>query len=679
MVSPPRAFPPLFAILVIAASPFLGSCGSSGGGGETDTGTDEEEVTDVPVETGCTQDGDCDDGDPCTADACETDSGECLHDEVDADGDGYVAESVDGTSCGGTDCDDSDDGVFPGAPPDCSGGDADCDGLADGDEDGDGHLHESCGGDDCDDDDPDVHPGTDMLGCFDDDRDCNGIGDGDNDDDGHVAERCEGDDCDDGDPAVYWGAEEIECDGKDTNCDGWLTETEDVDRDGWGSVACGGDDCDDDDPDVHPDATEVCDTVDDDCDGTWADGGADDDGDEHLDASCGGDDCDDEDPDAYGGNTEVCDGKDNDCDGAADEPDLATAPALVISRDAGVCVNDVVWTGSEHAAVWLGTQDGDAEVYVSTHDTTGTPVVSEVRLTDDAVDAGSPSLVWTGSELGVTWHDLSSGSWDIQFARVDASGSVVGSAVNVSGSIFAAQTPDLAWTGSEFAVVWEQFPGGGADYRVDFQRISADGVPAGGVADLSASPASCGTPAIVWSGSHLGVAWRDGRIGFNDIFFAVFDPTGTRIGSETAVTSGLLLAMEPRVAWTGSEFALAWTDPRHGNMEIMHARMAADGSVVVSDVRISDSTGVSASPALTVAGNDALIPFGDLTSGTTDPWIGHASLLTGEARAAPLVTTAHDSYNPRVSWTGSELAVMYCDNAIGWEEVWFATLAICPF
>ena len=142
------------------------------------------------------------------------------------------------------------------------------------DGDGDGYKDETCGGTDCDDSDLQVNPGADEV-CDTADWDCSGDPfDKDSDGDGHIDDDpvCMGEDCDDSDPDTYPGADEI-CDGKDSDCDGTLPAIEaDVDGDGW--IACEGD-CDDSDPAVHPDAIEgpesdpTCsDGLDNDCDGS---------------------------------------------------------------------------------------------------------------------------------------------------------------------------------------------------------------------------------------------------------------------------------------------------------------------------------------------------------------------------------------------------------------------------
>ena len=136
----------------------------------------------------------------------------------DLDGDLWADEA-----CGGTDCDDSDPDIFPGAPELCDGVDSDCDGTVPDDEfiDEDGDGSPLC--DDCEDTDPLVHPGADEL-CNRYDDDCDGVvpvDERDLDYDGWM--ECEGD-CDDTDPLVSPGYIEIPDNGKDDDCDGRIDE-----------------------------------------------------------------------------------------------------------------------------------------------------------------------------------------------------------------------------------------------------------------------------------------------------------------------------------------------------------------------------------------------------------------------------------------------------------------------
>jgi hypothetical protein len=272
-------------------------------------------------------------------------------DFADRDGDGFDTCSDDGVPGGdGTDCNDQNDDVFPGATPACNGiTDDDCDGVDELDEvDNDNDMVTECAGD-CDDADPLKQPlDVDMDGtstcdpvpdCDDlsvalniDDVDMDGDStcDGDCDDNSAAANvqdvdmdgvttcgpdgvfATADDDCNDHDAHNFPGNIEA-CDNLDNDCDGFA-EVGDADVDLDSYTICLGD-CDDNNPHVNPGETEVCNGVDDDCANGIDDGFDDIDNDNS--AVCL--DCDDNEPLAFPGGVEVCDAIDNDCLNGVDD------------------------------------------------------------------------------------------------------------------------------------------------------------------------------------------------------------------------------------------------------------------------------------------------------------------------------------------------------------------------
>jgi len=200
----------------------------------------------------------------------EYDNGMCLDDDSDGyradvdcdDGDSYLTPAdgdSDGYSTCDGDCDDDDEGTYPGAPESIWDDiDSDCDGSVIDYDIGSGVDGLVCSDEcsyasdgDCDDGGPDSDFTLCALG-----TDCSDCGARvDADGDGYDAEE----DCDDYDNSMNF--EDLDGDGWTTcegDCDDYDNSMnfEDLDGDGW--TTCGGD-CDDEDTSFHPFAGEVFD------------------------------------------------------------------------------------------------------------------------------------------------------------------------------------------------------------------------------------------------------------------------------------------------------------------------------------------------------------------------------------------------------------------------------------
>jgi len=230
---------------------------------------------------------------------------------------GYVTDN--------TDCDDTDDNTYPGAPEICDNKDNDCDGAVD--EDGPNTYYADTDSDTYGDLNNKITGCTIPAGYVTDSSDCNDM-----------------------DDTVYPGAMEL-CDGQINDCDLRQLPADEADIDGDRYVVCtinssvwngnpnilGGGDCDDSNSNIHPGVPEVCDGIDNNCDGNIDEGVgdtyfADTDGDGFGDPNnsimactipsgyvIDDTDCDDTDATINPNATESCDGIDNNCDGVIDE------------------------------------------------------------------------------------------------------------------------------------------------------------------------------------------------------------------------------------------------------------------------------------------------------------------------------------------------------------------------
>ncbi len=479
----------------------------------------------------------------------EAGAGPSWHADNDDDGAGSIDDFI--QACGptdgyalpeGSDCNDEDPDIFPGAIDLCDGVDNDCD-----EDTADGNDEELVGGA-CDGPDDDRCAGG-TTECIDGEllctegpegtrEMCDGI---DNDcdpstpdgsEDPRLGEACDGDDadaCEEGNAICRGGGllcddltdDQIEiCDGEDNDCDGEADEDagdtwfRDSDGDRWGTEeetvnACSRPpgftgrpgDCNDDEATVNPDEADVCDGLNNDCIGDADDDPTfyetawpDDDGDSFGDSSApssacenpaeyvdNGEDCNDDSPDAAPGLDEVCDdGLDNDCNDSIDCADDACAETdLCVTGCSDDTIGDV--TGPESST---GSTEGAGNEFFSGCGGGGGP---EVVLAWTAPDSGTYIMDTLGADFDTTLYVLDGCEGDEIACNDDGF---------TGADRLQSQVTFEAEAGANLLIVVDGFGGGSAgDYvlniRLDLDEICEGGEDEDGDGAIDCEDSDC--------------------------------------------------------------------------------------------------------------------------------------------------------------------------------------------
>ncbi len=168
--------------------------------------------------------------------------------------------------------------------------------------------------------------------------------------------------------------------------------------------------------------------------------------------------------------------------------------------------------------------------------------------------------------------------------RVTVDGEVQGASPMVLGPLPTARrvVPVVLSTGTEWTVLWSETQNHVAHLARDTLAISAASTFTTGTAkrDLAAA----------WTGSVLGIAWRETSPN-EDLVFAVFDRTGQILSPERTLASignGMLGTGE--VVWTGTEFVVLWSEARDPTEQMFAQRLDGAGQLVGGPMLLTSAT-----------------------------------------------------------------------------------------
>ncbi|MGI6295666.1 MAG: hypothetical protein ACOX3G_06220 [Armatimonadota bacterium] len=175
-----------------------------------------------------------------------------------------------------------------------------------------------------------------------------------------------------------------------------------------------------------------------------------------------------------------------------------------------------VWNGSNHVVVWADKRASSlsSAIYAARVQSDGTTVDPVGKPVSSAYVATQPAIAWspTANCYLVVWRQGTalSGYYDIKGKRLDANLNPVGSEITISSLEMDRGNPAVAWTGTDFMVVWADNRALDGSWDIYGKRVSASGVPSVIDVYVTTAPGLQILPSIAASSSgNCLVAWQD--------------------------------------------------------------------------------------------------------------------------------------------------------------------------
>lgn len=283
---------------------------------------------------------------------------------------------------------------------------------------------------------------------------------------------------------------------------------------------------------------------------------------------------------------------------------------------------------------------------------------------------GQPALAWTGSGYGTAWREGA----QIGFVRLDEAGEVVEPFSRTAGT--SAGSPDVVWTGDQYAVAWED--GRNGRDEIYFARFDSGGVQLGPDVRVTDAPGFKGFPSLVWTGSEFAVAWSDQRSQQYvwEVYFTRIDGTGVELGDDLRLTDDDgITSGSPSLTWNGSEFAVAWSESGP-DAAIRFVRLDTTGVPIDDAV---DVTRQAAPSSLTWTGSGyAMVWSNDVDEdGATEIWFTRMDSLGGKLGSDErLSIDPSHAQQPSLAWSGTEFgAIWVAETGSGPMDLRFARIS----
>lgn len=345
----------------------------------------------------------------------------------------------------------------------------------------------------------------------------------------------------------------------------------------------------------------------------------------------------------------------------------------------------LVWSGSGYGIVWHDYRKGGGpEVYFAKADQAGKKTVNDVMLSSNNINkiSYSPAIAWTGSQYGVVWSEYSrldsenANGCYLYFARLNADGVKQGENISITSDNYGTcpSQPSIVWTGSEYGIAWHENRQGAENSRVYFTHLNAQGEKQGAdvqVTDMANSEES----SIAWSGSEYGIVWQAGEPN-PEIYFARLNADGVKQGDDIKVSNTGDSSLYADLVWHGSGYAIVWQDyDASGIRQIYFTKLDPNGIKQVSDITVTSNSGLDYSvvPSLAWTGFEygvvwqqtgSFIYFVRLDANGTKKSV--ESKISDNR-----VGVAERSI---IAWNGSKYGAVWQDNRNIWRmEIYFAT------
>src|SRR5574341_1479107 len=291
----------------------------------------------------------------------------------------------------------------------------------------------------------------------------------------------------------------------------------------------------------------------------------------------------------------------------SEKPGLSISPQIAISGKKG---NTTVYV------VWQDAYRGKPDILLRTSTNNGISFGNVVNISNNTGYPISPQMAVSGGNVYVVWEDGET----ILFSASGNRGASFGSIVNISNSTASISSPYIAASGDSVYLVWESKEG------ILFRASTDNGMTFRDVINLSNSYGHAVTPKVAASGTNVYAVWHDLTPGKREVLFRASSDNGSNFGDIVNISENLADSLDPQVAASGSNVYVVWQDQdsygekktSSGKPDVILRTSTNNGTSFDSPINLSRNDGHSILPNIGASGKKVYVIWEDNTAGKPD-------------------------------------------------------------
>ena len=300
-----------------------------------------------------------------------------------------------------------------------------------------------------------------------------------------------------------------------------------------------------------------------------------------------------------------------------------------LSNNAGLSsIPQVTLSGTNVYVTWVDSTVNSNGSILFSASINGGAFSAPQTLSSNLDTSVQPRIAASGTNVYVVWEDDSLGTNDILYSRSTDSGSTFGAPVNLSNNAGGSLSPEIVASGSSVYVVWNDFTIN-ASGGIMFVASTDSGSTFGSIISLDNGSDASQLAQLAASGTNVYIVWEDDSVGGGDIMFAKSTDSGSTFGVHVNLSSNSGASLTPQISVSSNNVQVVWQDQTvNANGNILFVGSDDSGATFGSQVTLSSSSDTSDTPVVLASNTMAYVTWNDLTSLATNTDIFFATGTT---------------------------------------------------